>query len=1017
MKHTLMTVGAIKLAIVSSIALSPKIFAQDFADDFSVDSLKYEIRVDTARNNSGDYSIDGGVLTLTAENIDDPSYTEVYIASSTRSMGIAGRFDSQMTSIPEGSYTAVAVQSAIFNDTPESESASDIGDIFLNVSSLNNGNNTNLRVCLGRIDANGYSAYPLFDGINDCKEYTDNLPIPGEDFSIGFEVVEPNLVNLNLNGVQDTLEIPGTLRSPVIPGGNSRLEMHGDGKAGFVVTSITTDTGEDNLSQQLPVLGRYQLGYPTTLAAPSVVSERVQISASSTDGSSEFSNLRFTDVTDYMEATLMIDSASTLSGENTRAGVGGGIDFIFGNVTNNVAESRVGDIRATIYMDARRNGLRRLEYCLEQYEDDDGNDRTGLLENGEESCQRFPAIMEFDTPYRIAIDVDRENSKVTFKLNEESYTETLPFTVFDSANPRSRVDLGAYDGGTLLGYIDDVRNTRSALTATELAAGAEVPAAFPPTPTDEERRVDSSLDAPLNYSANINYIDDFESGTSAIGLTRFPRESTQTAIGYFNGALEIQTASENPNQSASTGIRINAPGDTIKVLASLSDRSSIQPGSSEVSFDMEVSLLNDTQDFGFNDREGDISAKIRLRLDSDGRRRIRAEISRRDENGDNNRLELFDGDDDYTFDLVPELNTPYELGISLDRVQATITFSVDDLSHTVQLPFQAFEPAERNIEFRSWFKGLSGRSVVRIHSLTVGDYVQDFTTQPPAIAPYIPAWNSRYDGVDVDYIDGRVKLSADSRITDRNADIMSQGSPQVVAADIELSSDSEIAAEGAVAVGLSSILYHDTPPADLNDRTGAVFVALRLSANGVGERFVQTCAFSSSTTNFSSSVELITGAVDAEGFACQRMATVPEFDTVYPASITLNKAAATLTYRFANEEFVYNIGTEIHPPARSFPGVRARAQDNSKVVAYLDNLAFAANPVPLAQSDFAISRDITDEVNAGSNAANAPEPTDNSNNQSNNDSSGGGGTLDHTALMLLLSSLLLLVGYRTARRR
>jgi len=107
------------------------------------------------------------------------------------------------------------------------------------------------------------------------------------------------------------------------------------------------------------------------------------------------------------------------------------------------------------------------------------------------------------------------------------------------------------------------------------------------------------------------------------------------------------------------------------------------------------------------------------------------------------------------------------------------------------------------------------------------------------------------------------------------------------------------------------------------------------------------CAFRSNDDSFGSAAELLGG--DPEN--CPRFTITPELDTAYPASISLDQSAMTLTYRFADEEFVYNIATDIFTDANQFNGVRGRSSEGSLVVAYADNLSFAINPVPFAQSE------------------------------------------------------------------
>jgi len=85
--------------------------------------------------------------------------------------------------------------------------------------------------------------------------------------------------------------------------------------------------------------------------------------------------------------------------------------------------------------------------------------------DGEEHCQEFPVKIEFDKPYRIAIEFDRDNNAVAFRLEGFSHTEVIESGLFDAFEPSGNVQLNASDGGYVLGYIDDVRTSSTALTA------------------------------------------------------------------------------------------------------------------------------------------------------------------------------------------------------------------------------------------------------------------------------------------------------------------------------------------------------------------------------------------------------------------------------------------------------------------------------------------------------------------------------------------------------------------------
>lgn len=977
-------------------------WSNEFADDFSTDSLRYEAQTFFQEPNDANVSAtpDGVVLFADYVDGDNPS---ARLRAGTRGMKLSGLFDSENISLEDQGRVRISVRGAVFNDTyAPGENDNNLGDVYLSVNSTvywdSQENGTDFFVCVGREGANGYEDLNLFDN-ESCKDFTDYALPAGEEFTLGFVPAGANSVELTFGDHKEILEFPGTMYEPSRAVVSAELQSRvGPGSGSFVIKTLETDAGVDDFTQTIPVLDRYSIGYPGDGQRPRVEDNRVLITQQSPADDGRYGNLFLFSATDYLESTIELSSQSDISEVNNR--VSAAMELISINDSQEGGfDGRAGDIRANIYLEARHNGLRRAEYCLYRYEEADSNLRQGLLNEGENRCRNFPLRIEFDTSYRAAIEFDRNNSTVTFRIDGFTHIESFNFPMFNAAQPRAWVEIGARNGGSVIGYLDDIRNSKATLTVSETSQGAMSPTDFPAEPTAEELQVDSSTDAPFDYSGSISFVDDFSNGTTAFGLSRWPRETTVSTIGHYDGALEIQSASSDAedDRDPNTELQINSAGDEIRIVAALSSRSTVPAGDGEASLDLRATFYNDTQDGGFNDREGDINANLRIKLGGDGRRRITADLRRRNSDGDNEDLEVFDGDDYFEFDLVPELDTPYELVIRLDREQNSIFFSVDDLVREVPLTTGLFEPAQRNISVAAWHRGTSGRSVIRIHSLSTLDIQQDFESGAPAIAPYRPAWNANYPGISVEVVDGRARLEADSRVTsDRNADILSEGVSEFVGGLLELSSESELTTEGAIVIGASGVMYHDVP-AVIDDRTGAVFAAIRITATGSGERFVQVCAWRSDDDSFGTSTDLITGnAGDGSYTECQRLETIPEFDVAYPASVSLDRDNSALIYSFAEEEFTYTISSEIHRPVRQFAGVRARATDNNKVVAYVDDLAFAADPVPLSLSDNSLGVDITEFVNAGSNAANVANAA--------SSSGGGGGKLSLLILFVLAGS-------------
>jgi hypothetical protein len=983
--------GIIKLrgfASASLLALSSAAHVawaqtEEFADDFSSNSIRYsiEIRADDPNSANAVNTVDGVALSVNSVN-DTPSEVQIDILDQSQSININGRFDTENTSLNEGGWAQIGTGGAIFNDSNNGviDSSSRFGDIAISVNSAAfSGGSTNLYVCLGREGENGYEDYPAFENGSNCKNYEQSIPAFGSAFELGYRISGSNEITLTLGTFTDTITLQGTLYAPNQPRRYIRLNTNSNaGTGSYTLSSVTLDSGPDIFTQTQPVLGRYTIYSDPGENPVRLEDERVRVAYQSEDEDYSGLNVYPLSISDYLEATLEFSSLSNIATSDDRIEA-----EIQSEVVNDTQDGgfdgRIGDIRAIINLSNRYNGLRRAEYCLYRYIDAAGDARDGLLNGGNNRCLEFPVRVEFDTPYRVAIDVDRVNSTITFRLNGFIHTESLSTPLFDAAESYTRISMGASNGGELLGFIDDVRNSKTALTQGEIATGANQATTFPPEPDANSLMVDSTLDAPFDFSKPATFVDDFSTDTTLLGFESWG--DADSSITYTDGAVELQahTNRDPADGGGATAFTITKPTDSIKVRAAVSSDSQVPAGNNaDTSFDLEVVFHNDTADGGYQDRAGDIQAKIRVRFEGSGRTRVESELQRRDEADDSSRLSVFpDGEDRYDFNgFRPALDQPYDISIRLDRVQGAIVFSVDEEEISVMLNTEIFEPAERSVQIRAYHQGTSGRAAVRLYSIETDTDVINFAEGPPVIAPYRPSFEARQPGTDVGVENGRLKLSTDGRVANssRTAQIRVRGTSDHVGADIELSSESVVGATGYAYVGVSGSLYADLDNGPDNSE-GTVFAALRLQSTGDQGRYVEYCAFRSNDESFGSAAELIGGDPDN----CPRFSITPELDTLYPASISLDESAMTLTYRFGEEEFVYNIATDITIDANQFNGIRARSSDDSMAVAYADNLAFAQDATPLAQS--------TDNFGNISANSSGGEETDGG----STDSSGGGG--------------------------
>ena len=458
-------------ASAGTVLFANDVLAQDgvFADDFSTNTIRYSVDV---RNDNGVVSsIEpefGGIRMITS--VDGTQYGNgvLYVNESSSSFEISGRFDTDSLNLSGGS-AQVTIGGAISNNIPvadRTDTNSNVGNIFFNITSfVFSDNTTGINVCLGRSGEDGFESYSIFDGnTNNCKSFNEVAPVLGADYNFGYSIGTDNVVTLTLGSTIETIILPGDYYPPA--DSNHQIEhvtAGAPGSSSFLVTSIATDNGTEEFATTTPVIDRYEFSVPGQAGFPTIVDERLRADFTAREDGGNSVTLILKDVGTYFEATTELSSESKFDGVDQ--GVSAYMEVVMGNDTqDNGFDGQTGDIRANIGIDARNNGLRRVEYCLYRYDDAEGENRTGLLNGGENSCVQFAILTEFDISYRMAIDFDHASSTITFRVNGNTYTETLA-ALFAANSPRANISIGGNNGARFVGFIDDIRNSKSALTA------------------------------------------------------------------------------------------------------------------------------------------------------------------------------------------------------------------------------------------------------------------------------------------------------------------------------------------------------------------------------------------------------------------------------------------------------------------------------------------------------------------------------------------------------------------------
>jgi len=120
---------------------------------------------------------------------------------------------------------------------------------------------------------------------------------------------------------------------------------------------------------------------------------------------------------------------------------------------NDIAEEGTNELEGIVFADVllRSDPSETvvLQYCAFRSNDADFSDSLALIpeESGGNDCSRFDIQAEFDTPYAVSIELDREAGTLIFSANDAVNTFAIPTPIFraDGAIPASA---GRSSGGS-----------------------------------------------------------------------------------------------------------------------------------------------------------------------------------------------------------------------------------------------------------------------------------------------------------------------------------------------------------------------------------------------------------------------------------------------------------------------------------------------------------------------------------------------------------------------------------------
>lgn len=943
----------------------------EFADDFSENSIRYTARSFLEVPDSGTAEVIGENLILKARQGSFPEFGNIYVGTqeATDTLMVTAAFN-PATSLPSGSVNenaTIAVEQRIFNTIADGGlgDGSNTGDVQVRFDiRLSADGSSEHGYCLGEQTIDSFVPLNVFDGNSRNCSFFEGVTIQSDvEYTFGFSLDRSSgTLTLSLDDRQQVVTLPGTLYAAENPfTGFQLIHQAGPGEAEARIRSITTDSGTDTITSASSI-GRYQGIDSSELRSALLIDERVQLSARATEEDDSGIQLRVAQPTDYIEALMEISSQTAL-GDRGRLYAELRAD-LYNDTADGGFNDREGDVSAFITFESDTGGLRRIEYCLSRSDDADNNERSGLLADGQ-NCVTVPIRLELDTPYRVSLDLDREQSTLSYRVNGFTHTQAITTDLFTAR--RKTAEIGTYPDNlsSVVITVDDLRTAADAISATEQAAGLAIPPPFPAALTDEAQAANSTLTAPVfDDQQALSFIDDFSTPTMLFGFWDGRDRGEVAVTRSSQGYVEFQVNSADPQQGNFAEFYVDGSTDLLEARVSISTQSDLpQDSEAQAAARIQGTFYNDIADGGSDGQLGDVFISLQIRVRGDGRRDADLYMERRAADGSRDtRLQLVADGENVFEGFAPETNTEYTMALELDRDNNVLTARIDNLVQEISLPGEVFTAARAEKQVQISHQGSSGKAVGRIHAIRTDKTTVDFLTDLPLIGPYRPAFDTALDGIEVSHEDGRVRLVTDSAITPgRGANLQARGVSDYLAATMLMSSETTATGEGRANIGIGGLFYNELADGGTNGATGSVFATISLSMKdtetGTSELFAEYCAFRSLDPDFSESQELIGG--DTEN--CPRFTMPAMTDIGYDMSILLDRERQVLAFTLNDETHEFAIATPIFDPHSRFNGARARATEGSRAVGYADNLSYSVDAVPLSMSSNQLAELLIDD--------------------------------------------------------
>ena len=465
----------IALALAVGTALAAPV---EFADDFSVDSLRFTVDERQDDRSERSYDLLDDRITMTVSAISDDDQGDTFLDAWGRSDSLTARVSMDSVDLPvdRDARGSIRIGGQFWNDTADGGFDGRTGDVFVQLRLQFRGDGSaSAGICIDRTndpDDNDSEGVPLFNNGDNCEDFEELVPQFGSDYTLSLSV--DRAAGILTYSIDDDVRTVSLGQPVFVPASDRRsvqvTQERAPGQAVGSVYAIGNDEYFQDFASDRPVIGPYRPFFDLENGGRtlSVEDGRARFEVESEDENNERLSLQVFGETEQIEATLELSSESTLITGTGDVGEQRLQMSLGGTFYNDTAEDGFngseGHVFAVVDLFQAVDGELSIQYCIFRSSNEDFSDAVALLQQGEDECMDSGVAAEFDTPYPTSLTLDRDAGTLTFTAGESEFVHTIATPIFSVPEDRQfiRARARAWNGSTTIGYVDDYRTSADA---------------------------------------------------------------------------------------------------------------------------------------------------------------------------------------------------------------------------------------------------------------------------------------------------------------------------------------------------------------------------------------------------------------------------------------------------------------------------------------------------------------------------------------------------------------------------